>query len=164
MRASVIIEGDTARIPLTRKDGSIRAYATIDAVDAKWAGQWNWHLTAYGYARRSEGDTKFWLHRELLGLASNDGHDVDHIDRIKLNCRRANLRTVPTGKNQQNMPSMPGASSKFRGVHWDARGHAWIAQIYLNGRSHHIGRFATETEAAAAALATRQRLMPYAVD
>lgn len=164
VRARVIVDGEIALVPLTRKDGTIRAYAIVDAADATWADQWNWHLTHYGYARRSDGSQKIWLHRDLIGLVPNDGQDVDHKDRDRLNCRRSNLRVVPYGKNQQNMPSMPGASSSHRGVHWNARGQKWCAQIYINGRSRQIGTFATELEAAEAARSARLNLMPYAVD
>lgn len=65
-----------AHIPLSARDGSIRAYAIVDATDAHWINQWRWHLDK-GYARRNEWrDGKciaILLHRELLGLRSGDG-------------------------------------------------------------------------------------------
>lgn len=33
---------DTVRIPLRARDGSIRAYALVDAADAEWLSQWTW--------------------------------------------------------------------------------------------------------------------------
>ncbi len=42
----VFVSGDglTAKIPLRRMDGTVLAYAIIDATDALWASQWSWCL------------------------------------------------------------------------------------------------------------------------
>ena len=154
-------------IPLCARDGSIRAYAIIDAADATWISQWRWSLNE-GYARRNvwiqQRVRHIYLHRELLGLKRGNRLKGDHIDRDKLNCRRSNLRIVPHVGNMQNVPSHAGSSSSFRGVHWDKAHQKWQAQINTNGKSTYIGLFENEADAAEAARDARQRLMSFAVD
>lgn len=153
----------TARIPLHSRDGSIRAYAMIDAADAEWAAQWRWCLDSDGYAVRSTGSGPLIrLHRELLGLTGDAGVDVDHIDGAPLNNRRANLRAIPKGGNAQNRRKHATASSRHRGVGWHAG--AWEARIWHNGKLHYLGRFSSEEEAAEVAREARARLMPYSTN
>lgn len=158
---------DTALIPLRARDGSVRAYAIVDAADADWINQWKWHLDVDGYARRSQKINGKWqtllMHRELLGLTQGDGLEGDHIDRNTLNDRRNNLRSLPKGKNMQNFPSM-GGSSSYRGVSWFKRTRKWRAQVQVDGRTVYVGYFRNEQEAANAARLARARLLPYSVD
>lgn len=158
----------TALIPLPAQDGSIRAYALIDASDAEWAGQWRWHLVGTGYAGRRMWGTAssrvVLLHRELLGPMYGDDTEGDHIDRDPLNNRRGNLRPLTLAGNLQNKPSYRGSTSPYRGVSWNRRQQQWHAQIQVSGKKMHLGYFTDELEAAEAARAARARLMPYAVD
>ena len=159
---------DTVRIPLRAKDGSVRAYALVDAADADFVNQWRWCMDKDGYAIRIQWDgihsQEFRLHRELLGLTRGDGLEVDHRDRDRLNNRRQNLRVLPKGRNQQNTTSAKGTSSQYRGVHWNKRRQKWRAALTTNGRYMHLGSFTSELQAAEAVKAARLRLMPYAVD
>ncbi len=164
-------DGLTARIPLRNRDGSVRAYAIVDAADAEWANLWRWTLCAGRAARgvRVNGTLrKVYLHRLLLGLTWGDGIEGDHIDRNPLNCRRSNLRPVPSQKglrgNAENKSSHRGASSQCRGVYWNKRQKKWGAQINSGGKHTYLGYFRSETDAAEAARAARARLMPFAVD
>lgn len=156
---------DTVQIPLCARDGSIRAYATVDASDAEWAGQFRWYLSGVGYAVRTvRHNVKAYLHRELLGLIPGDGLEGDHRNLDKLDNRRINLRAVPKHGNRQNVPSRRGAASEYRGVYWDARRSVWYAQVGSGGHAHSLGDFASEFEAAEAARVARQRILPFTVD
>lgn len=148
-------------IPLRRRDGSVRAYAIVDAVDAEWVNQWRWHLSTSGYAQR--GTNGYLMHRELLGLSRGDGLEGDHINRNRLDNRRCNLRAVPKRSQQQNLRAV-GRTSKYRGVHWYTAKRKWRASIVVSGKHRHLGYFDSEEEAAEAARSARARLMPYAVD
>jgi hypothetical protein len=160
---------DTVRIPLRARDGSVRAYALIDAADADLANGWRWRFSD-GYAarqdRRDGRRTTIYLHRTLLGLRPGDGLDGDHINRDRLDNRRSNLRILPhKGRaNAQNSPSFAGSSSQYRGVYWNRRKKKWAAQMQMGGKTTYLGLFTNETEAADAARVARLRLMPYAVD
>ena len=162
-------DGLTAHIPLRARDGSIRAYAIVDAADADWVNQWHWCLDN-GYARRSQKadgrNQAILLHRELLGLTPFDNREGDHLDLDRLNNRRSNLRVLPyDGRpNTQNKRSYRGSTSAHRGVSWSTRYGQWVAQIQINGKGQFLGRFDDELEAAEVARAARARLMPYATD
>lgn len=164
------LDANAVPIPLRGRDGTVRAYAIVDAADAAWVNQWRWSLlNRGGYARRritQDGRQKtVLLHRELLGLPrDNDGRRGDHIDRDTLNNRRSNLRILPSGGNQQNVPSHAGSSSSHRGVTWDKSRGKWMARLTAEGRHINLGRFTNEVAAAKAVRAARARLMPFAVD
>lgn len=162
-----MLSQDTVRIPLRARDGSVRAYAIVDAADADWVNQWRWSLNE-GYAARCEYIGRkvrhVYLHRELLGLARGDGLKGDHRDRDKLNCRRSNLRVSTHRGNMQNTSSRMGTSSRYRGVHWSKAHQRWQAQVGVDGKSTYLGLFDSEEEAANAAKAARLKLLPFAID
>lgn len=161
-----IQDDGTARVPLRGKDGLVRAYAIIDACDAALVGRHAWQLDGtHGYAirtDRSEGKRRtISLHRMLLGLKHGDPLHVDHINRRRLDDRRANLRTVKRPENYQNVPGHRGATSVYRGVWKNAQSiNSWSAKV---GRIY-LGVFPTEEAAASAAREARARLMPFATD
>lgn len=140
-----------------------RGVALVDVVDAKAVGAYSWFMDGQGYAARvtprGEGKRQYVLmHREILGLTPNDP-DVDHIHGNRLDNRRENLRTCTSAQNQQNRLDGP-----YRGVSWDARRNLWLAQAKLDRKSHFLGRFVTQEEAAAASSAFRRKHMPYSSD
>lgn len=146
------------RIPVYDGD-LIRAYALVDPVDAALAShRWSWF--GKGYAAVNG----LLMHRVILGLSPNDGFEADHVDRDKMNNRRANLRAIPKGKNQQNTRSRRGSTSQYRGVSWNTRDQRWIAQACLNGHRFYLGQSKSEVEAAEMARAFRAEHMPYAID
>ena len=151
-------------VPLRAKDGSVRTYTVIDQADESWVTQWAWRLDHHGYVwRRGQGE-QIRLHRALLGLVQGDGLQVDHINRVKHDNRRENLRVVTYAQQRQNVPSRPGSSSRYRGVSFDKACRLWSAAIGVDGKLHHLGRFDDEQEAAQVARDARRRLMPYSVD
>ena len=158
----------TVRVPLRAKDGSVRAYALIDATDADWVNQWRWCLNSNGYAKRRQvvdgRQIMVLLHRELLGLIHNDGLEGDHRNRNRLDNRRGNLRVVTRAENRQNRSSRVVATSSHRGVYWKAAGQKWAATITVGGKRFHLGYFTNEDDAHKAAQEARSRLMPYATD
>lgn len=152
-------------IPLRRRDGTIRAHAMIDVEDRELAAL-PWHLSDRGYVRRNHDGTPkvIYLHRAIMGLESGDRREVDHRDRNRLDCRRANLRIVTHAMNAQNMSPHKGSTSSHRGVSWDARNRRWTSKVHVDGRSYFLGRFAHELEAATVARAFRLAHMPGALD
>jgi hypothetical protein len=156
-----------AEIPLRARDGSVKAWALIDAADAAWLNQWRWSMFPNGYvyrgARRDGEQMCFYLHREILGLSAGDSRFGDHINGNPLDNRRANLRIVPRAANAQNMHRR-GGTSAYRGVSWVAKRQKWTAQGYAHGRQHNLGYYDDELEAARIAAEWRAKNMPYAVE
>lgn len=151
-------------IPLHDRDGTIRAFAVVDADDFERLAGFNWSLTGGGYVRRRCGTRMVKLHREILGLRRGDKLDADHKNRDRLDYRRANLRVCTRQQNRQNTSGWKRASSRYRGVSFDKPRGSWKACAKLHGRQHFIGRFPTEQEAADAAAAWREIHMPFNVE
>jgi hypothetical protein len=74
--------------------------------------------------------------------------EVDHINRNRLDNRRANLRVVERSANSMNVPGR-GASS-FVGVSWFRPAKLWRAYMQVDGRRVELGYFKEEREAAKA--------------
>ena len=155
----------SARIPLRGTDGSIRAWAMIDAEDLGDLGQFRWRLMNTGYVARHRGKNTELMHRRILGLMPGDKRQADHKDRDRLNNQRSNLRVVSGAtENHQNRESYRGSTSKYRGVSWYPRDGLWTARAQLHGRIYFLGRFEDEDEAARVAAEWRQVNMPYSVE
>jgi hypothetical protein len=147
-------------LPLRNRSGEIVANVIVDDADAEWASQWRWVLNSNGYAWRSiNGGTRHrYMHRELAGAVEGDGMLVDHINRDRLDNRRANLRLVTPAQSAQNKPALSG---RYRGVSWDSNRQRWQANAQLDGRRYYIGRYATEEAANAAVRVWRREHMPF---
>lgn len=150
------------RLPLRRKDGTIKAHALIDPEDAHLA-EHTWHLLTIGYVARTVHVPRqcVYLHREVLGLTRGDGLQGDHIDGNPLDCRRSNPRVVTHAQNGQN-GAPRGGSSAHRGVYWGRHIGKWIANGSENGKTRYLGSFDDELDAAAAARAWRDATMTHA--
>ncbi len=74
------------------------------------------------------------------------GDMVDHINRIKHDCRRENLRLTDRRGNAQNKGDYPGRGTRFNKI-----SGKWIATAYLDCKEHYAGSFLTREEAAIAA-------------
>lgn len=149
-------------IPLRRRDGSVKAWALVDASDYADVNRWRW-FQMIGYAARNRKSPErglILMHRYLLGLGRGDKRQIDHINRNRLDNRRANLRIVTLAQNRQNVTSY--GRSRFRGVHWNKG--KWQVQVNFQGQKHYGGRFDDEAAAGVAAAAIRARLMPYAAE
>lgn len=151
-------------IPLHNRAGMVVAFTIVDADDHASFGRFNWSLTSNRYVRRRRpGGSQVRLHRELCGLDTGDGLDVDHLNGDKLDNRRANLRVATRAQNHQNRRKITGRSP-FRGVSYDRARGKWKAAATLNYRPVFIGRFDTEEAAAAAAAAWRAEHMPFSTN
>ncbi len=154
----------TARIPLARRDGSIVAYAAIDACDANLA-DFPWYLGSRGYAMRQYKENgrnrAEFLHRRVLGLKPDDPREADHINRDKLDNRRVNLRAVTRSQNEQNKLHPPG-SSGYKNVVWYGRANRWAARLKVDGKWKIRTGFPTPEAAAVVAEQLRREWHPCA--
>ena len=87
-----------------------------------------------------------------MDVLDNPKIQVDHIEGIKLDCRKSKLRLAT---NQQNMwnkgkKKNPNGyySSKFKGVSWHKRDQVWAAYIAKDYKLIHLGYHKDEIEAA----------------
>lgn len=159
-------------LPVHGARGVVLAWAQVDQADYDRLSCFHWRFqTSNGgrvrYVCRFEyvGNYKHvctYLHREVLGLERGDKRVADHINHDTLDNRRANLRAVTRGENQQNRRGTTTRSaSGRRGVTWNAERQRWVAQANLNGKHFTLGYFATPEEAASAAAQWRREHMPF---
>jgi hypothetical protein len=93
----------------------------------------------------------------LLGLLDGQGHG-DHINHIRLDNRKDNLRIISHSNNNRNRKSKnSNNSSGYRNVCWNKRDNNWIVQIQVEGKSKRLGKFDNVDEAGEFAEKMRQK-------
>ncbi len=123
-------------------------FALVDEADHELLSQYTWSAGKAGhkfYPVTSVNGKLVRMHKMLL-----EGCLVDHINQDALDNRSSNLRLATKQGNAANSKLASTNTSGCRGVHWDASRSKWAAQIYVNGKSLHLGRHSTKEEAAAA--------------
>ena len=133
--------------------------AIVDDEDFDRVSAFRWYLSTHGYAQRcahrrlGEAGTTITMHRFVLGLPSDAG--IDHINRDRLDNRKANLRRCTKSQNSANR-EMRGTwngkriVSRYKGVTWKAKGSLWQARLGYQRRQIFLGYFSSEIEAARA--------------
>ena len=93
--------------------------------------------------------TKHLLHRFIMDVQDPQVY-VDHINNIKTDCRKINLRLSNPKLNSQNKSKSANTTSKYIGVSYIKAKRRWKSCIHVNGKTTHIGHFEDEKEAALA--------------
>ena len=124
----------------------------IDDDDFDAVTQWKWSLNQNGYAYRAYrygGKIKeVFLHRFINKTPK--GKQTDHVNGVKLDNRKKNLRSATSKENMANRCSVKGSSSRFKGVSLFKRNGKWTAQIRADGKLKYLGLFNKEEDAAMA--------------
>jgi hypothetical protein len=141
-------EKGTKWIPLGKGKAAI-----VDEEDYHHLMQWNWHVSAFGYAVRfigPRGKSKVvWMHREILGTPP--GIQTDHANQNRLDNRKQNLRQCTATQNQGNRwKSQHAKTSKFKGVYWSKHQNRFAAYGRQGSKNRRLGSFQSEVEAAKA--------------
>lgn len=125
-----------------------------DLLQHNWTGLASKHIT---YAKASIGGKQVLLHRlvaERMGLPL-DGV-IDHINGDALDCRRENLQACTHQQNMMKQRHYTTADSPYKGVMRFR--NKWRARITLNGKTMHLGLFASAVDAALAYNETAKEL------
>jgi hypothetical protein len=86
---------------------------------------------------------------------------LDHRNGVRSDNRIANLREATNAENLQNLRGPKSHSTTgVLGVHRSKEGN-FVAQITVNGKRKHLGRFPTAEAAGAAYLEAKRQLHPY---
>lgn len=141
------------RIPLTQDQ-----YALVDDIDFEELNQFKWcvkrerngNFYAVRRSLKDDKQIKIRMHRQILGLEFGDSRQGDHINRITLDNKRANLRICTIQQNQFNRKPQANTTSKYKGVRWDKQKKKWRAVIMINGKNNYLGRYDDEELAAIA--------------
>jgi hypothetical protein len=145
-------------------------YALVDRADFELIGGLKWtateaHNRKSGQVERVYAIRQFLfpdgskrnvlLHRYLMG---DPPEDIDHRSGDTLDNRRSNLRTSTRSENNANARKRHGCSSARKGVYFHRQMGCWCAQIAKDGKSKHLGLFATEEAASGAYAASARQL------
>lgn len=126
--------------------------AIVDDEDFERIAQWRWHINTQGYAvrkrRNPDGSkTTLLMHREVLNAPK--GVFIDHRNMHRTDNRRENLRITSRAGNRANSRANKGTKVGLKGVILikGAIRKPYCAQIRYEGKTRHIGVFATAQEA-----------------
>jgi hypothetical protein len=89
--------------------------------------------SAAGYIRISRDNEVIYLHRwlwEKLVGPIPQGHQIDHINGIRTDCRLSNLRCIPQQDNLRNATQRSTNKSGVTGVSFWSTGNAWRSVTY----------------------------------
>lgn len=127
-------------------------FAIIDDEDTVKIQGYNWMFNN-GYAVATGPRPKrerIWMHRLIVGRPSA-GYWTDHINGIRTDNRKVNLRFVTKGQNAQNRnKAVDVKSSLYKGVSLVKRDGTWRAAIKLNAKPINLGLYTDELDAALA--------------
>jgi len=152
-REQVDVEAPMKTILLTQGQVALVDDDDYEMVVAfRWYAQWQPKAETFyavRHAPRVNGkQTTILMHRSIM--QPDSGFEIDHRNHDGLDNRRSNLRVATGGQNQGNQRPQLGRTSRFKGVYFDKRNQKWRAQIMVDGRKRHLGRFTDETNAARA--------------
>ena len=119
----------------------------MDDEDYERLASFPWSLVT-GYAIRTlhSGSMLGAMHRHVLEVPT--GVQVDHINRNKLDNRRANLREATHSQNCANKGPSSRNVSGYKGLSWCKRLQRWRVDIFLGGRPTTLGYLKDPIEAA----------------
>ncbi len=116
----------TKEIPLSQQQRSNSRnkglVALVDDEDYEW-------LSNGGYAIRVEDGEMMLMHRQILGATGDV--EVDHINGVGLDNRRANLRAATPQQNRQNRRLGSNNRTGYKGVTLDKRSGKWIMSFRM---------------------------------
>ena len=140
---------------------SPRGETLVSEEDFERVSQYVWYWNEFGakkgkrpraYRRFKVGKTwkLVYLHRFLLNPPA--GMCVDHINGDTLDNRRENLRICTYSQNSQNVKvqERPNKSSSFKGIYFDKARQKYVVRVSVAGKTHMIGAFKYEQNAAKA--------------
>ena len=106
-----------------------------------------WHLDNRGYVLARFGENKnIRFHRLVLHVKEDEV--VDHINRIKHDNRKSNLRKCTQAENTRNITIQKNNTSGITGVYFDNGYKKWASEIKVNYKKIFLGYFTTKEEAA----------------
>ena len=133
-------------IKLGGKRGGI---ALVSEEDYEWLSKYNWHMDKEGYIRSMINNKNTRMHRYIMNATENNV--VDHINEIKYDNRRINLRVTTDLKNGQNRRMNKNKkSSSYKGVSYVTIEKKYKALLVINYKPIYLGLHEKEIDAAEA--------------
>lgn len=92
-----------------------------------------------GYIVTRVNNKHIFLHRLIMDAQENE--IIDHINHIRHDNRKDNLRKVTTQQNNCNTKNYKNNNSGYKGVHWYKPTQKWVANIGFKGKLIYLGYF-----------------------
>jgi hypothetical protein len=132
----------------THRGRSSGEVALIDDADYATVKKHTWRYNVKdGYAYTTIDGRWIALHRFIM--QPPPGVLVDHINRVKLDCQRHNLRFANHSNNGANVQRRSRGKAGYIGV-YPTRSGKFAAKITCSYKQYHLGTFVTNKEAALA--------------
>lgn len=96
-----------------------------------------WHINSKGYVQTNIDGNTVKIHRLILP----DYQYVDHINHMKFDNRKCNLRRTTNQQNCMNKNIYNNNTSGIAGVSWRKRDKVWQARIKVNYKYIYLGQF-----------------------
>lgn len=143
---SAVIVGDTICVTIGGKGTG--SYALIDCADWPLVSKYSWVLDSHGYAMAHNKGKRgaIYMHKIIGGPGL-----VDHINRLRLDNRRSNIRRGTNSLNSLNRCKRSGLhASKYVGVSLDLKNkkNPWRARLAHKGKTIFSACCRTEGDAA----------------
>jgi len=118
------------------------------------------NVSVHGYARIGIAKELFTAHRLAWFYVYGNWpkHQIDHINRDRLDNRIANLREATDAQSRQNTSLSKSNTSGVKGVTWDKTSQKWFAKINCNYKQIPLGRFVDIKDATNAYAEAKKRL------
>jgi len=116
----------------------------VDDDDYELMNKYLWRISGDGYATRTVQSANgkkvcMRMHREIM--STPNGMVVDHINHIRCDNRKENLRVCSQSENLMNKRKSDKNTSGVTGVSWHKPLEKWRAAIKVKGRKKHLGYF-----------------------
>ena len=127
--------------------GNKKGHAIIDGDDYDGLSKYSWNINKRGYIHGTVNGKTISMHKFLMKCQDNTL--IDHINRIKHDNRKKNLRIITELGNEQNKSKTKSVtSSKYKGVCYEKKTNKYRTYIIVNRKRIHLGKYKTEKEAA----------------
>lgn len=138
-------QGQTV-IHIKDKNGNLVLNCIVD--EDRWheLSKYTWTLGTNNYINGFVNGKTVKMHRYIMKAPENS--IVDHINGVKYDNRKCNLRSSDPVLNGHNKVKKPGTSSNFFGV--SKSENKWAAYVSKGYKRYHLGSYDTEVEAAIA--------------
>lgn len=127
------------KISLSGKHGN-GLFAIVDDDDYERLSKHSWCMDVGGGYPMTRYKTKTRRMHKMV-MRAPKGLYVDHINRNKLDNRKANLRIVTNSQNMLNTGMYSNNTSGYKGVVYHKRDKRWVAQVKINYKNIILGRF-----------------------
>lgn len=113
-------------------------YAIVDESDYESISRFKWCFS-HGYALRKNNGKTQYMHQLINNTPA--GMVTDHINRDRLDNRRANLRSVTRSVNNSNRNPVSVNASGLKNIYWDKQTNKWRVKVGRGYKTVHLGRF-----------------------